>query len=60
LVFFFEFEHVGTAAKEQPQFFHLHGLAQEVVSTCTHCLDGILLFALSGNDDYLGRVINRE
>ena len=40
------------------QFFHLHRLAQEVVSSRANRLDGILFFALPGNDDDLSRVID--
>jgi hypothetical protein len=51
---------VDASPKEQPQVLHLHRLAQEVVSASADCLERVLFFTLSGNDDDFGCAISDE
>ena len=59
-IFFFELDDVEAAFEEQFKFVDFDGFAEEIVGTGTDGAEGIFFFALTGDDDDFGEVIEGE
>ena len=59
-VLFFQIGDINTPSEKKFEFLHLNWLAQEVISPGADRLQGILLFALAGNNDHLRGIVDRQ